>query len=220
MVGLVRGTIGELPGLPRAVREQADGLEYPPVHDAWLHLTHDAMRQLLAALGQAALEVACAADRWAAKQVMGRTSGRRPEVYLDAAIWAACRAAVGAVRAAVDGPDGAADEHIAACGAHARRAHELAAEAVIVTRHAGLVDWLRRLGITGRVIAHATLDDVRGRRVIGPLPLHLAAHASLVGAIDMPLITAESRGRDLSPEEMDRAGAVLHWYTVRPVAGD
>ena len=88
-------------------------------------------------------------------------------------------------------------------------------EFVIVSRHAGAVEWLEsRRGITGKVIAHAAPEDVRGKVVIGALPLHLAALAERVGSIDMPQLAAADRGRDLTPEEMDAAGAHLSWYVV------
>ena len=87
-------------------------------------------------------------------------------------------------------------------------------EFVIVSRHAGAVEWLRRQGIEGKVIAHAAPEDVRGKVVIGALPLHLAALAERVGSIDMPQLAAADRGRDLTPEEMDAAGAHLSWYVV------
>ena len=86
---------------------------------------------------------------------------------------------------------------------------------VIVTRHVGLVAWLEARGIAGTVIAQATPADVQGKRVIGALPLHLAALADEVIAIDMPNLTAEQRGRDLTPAEMDAAGATMTRYTVR-----
>jgi len=38
-------------------------------------------------------------------------------------------------------------------------------EIVIITRHKGIVEWLRRRGITGEVIEHATKDDVEGKNV-------------------------------------------------------
>jgi putative CRISPR-associated protein (TIGR02620 family) len=88
---------------------------------------------------------------------------------------------------------------------------------VIVSRHQGLVDWLRRKGIVGKVIAHATPDDVRGKDVIGNLPLHLAAMAKSVTVVDMPALPADWRGQDLSPDQMDQAGATLSRYVVRKV---
>ena len=42
----------------------------------------------------------------------------------------------------------------------------------------------------------------------------LAALAERVGSIDMPALRADQRGADLSPEEMDEAGAALSWYEV------
>jgi len=85
---------------------------------------------------------------------------------------------------------------------------------VIVSRHVGAVEWLRQRGITGRVIEHATAEDVRGRVVYGTLPLHLAAEAARVVAIDLPRLRPEQRGKDLSPAEMDAAGARLIAYKV------
>jgi CRISPR-associated protein Csx16 len=87
---------------------------------------------------------------------------------------------------------------------------------VIVSRHAGAIEWLRQRGIQGEVIAQVTSpEQVRGRVVVGALPLHLAAEAAEVVAIDMPRLSAEQRGRDLSPAEMDAAGAALSRYVVR-----
>ena len=40
-------------------------------------------------------------------------------------------------------------------------------EYLIVTRHQGLVEVLSGMGITGKVVAHATLEDVQGKTVIG-----------------------------------------------------
>ena len=88
---------------------------------------------------------------------------------------------------------------------------------IIVTRHAGAVEWLRQQGITGEVIAHATPEDVRGREVYGVLPLHLAAEAAAVHVIDVPNLTPEQRGQDLTPAEMDAAGAHLCTYRVEEI---
>lgn len=87
-------------------------------------------------------------------------------------------------------------------------------EYLIVSRHAGAVEWLRRKGVVGEVITHATPDDVRGKLVVGNLPMHLAALASRVGIIEMPDLPPEARGKDLSADEMDAFGAILTWYRV------
>jgi putative CRISPR-associated protein (TIGR02620 family) len=88
---------------------------------------------------------------------------------------------------------------------------------VIVSRHQGLVDWLAQRGIVGKVIAHATPDDIVGKDVIGNLPLHLASLAKSVTVVDMPNLPPDWRGQDLSPDQMDQAGATLSHYVVRKV---
>lgn len=88
---------------------------------------------------------------------------------------------------------------------------------VIVTRHQGMVAWLERHGITGAVLSHVGPADVQGKIVVGVLPLHLAALAYEIVTVDMPLLKPEQRGVDLTPEEMDEAGATLHRYVVRKV---
>jgi putative CRISPR-associated protein (TIGR02620 family) len=88
-------------------------------------------------------------------------------------------------------------------------------ETIIVTRHSGTISWLRSQGIVGDVLSHVTdAAQIAGKRVIGALPLHLAVHAAAVGSIDMPALRAEQRGQDLTPPEMDAAGASIRWYVV------
>jgi len=85
---------------------------------------------------------------------------------------------------------------------------------VIISRHAGAVEWLKLRAIEGDVIEHATIDDVRGKHVVGNLPLALASYAASVTAIEMPLLKPEQRGKDLTPAEMDEAGACLRTFHV------
>ena len=85
---------------------------------------------------------------------------------------------------------------------------------LIVTRHVGAVAWLKLRGIIGDVREHVTPDDIRGRVVVGNLPVALAALCSKYGAIDLPQLQPEDRGRDLTPDEMDAAGATLRWFHV------
>ena len=86
--------------------------------------------------------------------------------------------------------------------------------AVIVTRHAGLVEWLRRHGVDGEVVSQATVSVVAGKDVYGVLPLYLAAEAASITTVDMPGLRPEQRGVDLTPEEMDAAGATMTRYRV------
>lgn len=91
-------------------------------------------------------------------------------------------------------------------------------QAVIVTRHKTLVEWLALHGITGRVIEQATPDDVRGMDVYGILPLWLAAEANSVTEVTMPGLTLEARkrvnGGDFTVAEMDEWGAHLTRFIV------
>lgn len=86
---------------------------------------------------------------------------------------------------------------------------------IIVTRHAGAVEWLRQQGITGKVISHATEKEVTGQVVYGMLPLHLAALAERVVTIDLPNLAPDQRGNELSADEMEKAGARLVAYKVK-----
>ncbi len=88
---------------------------------------------------------------------------------------------------------------------------------IIVTRHEGAIEWLRKQGITGKVYSHVGEYDVYGRIVVGNLPMHLAAMAREVWAIEMPNLPENRRGVDLTPAEMDSYGASLIRYEVRRV---
>ena len=84
-------------------------------------------------------------------------------------------------------------------------------ETVIVTRHQPTVDYLIEAGIAppdAKVIEHASPEDVRGKHVIGFLPLALAAVADRVTTVPLPRPQRDAEGR---MEELDlaaiRAGA-------------
>ena len=128
--------------------------------------------------------------------------------WADAAVQAASQAGVALAPGRASWPD------LKAMSGQLAAARQRSAEAVVVSRHAGAIEWLRRQGIAGAVIEQATADDVRGRAVVGNLPLHLAALATKIGSIDMPNLPREMRGKDLTPEEMDAAGARISWYIV------
>jgi len=92
---------------------------------------------------------------------------------------------------------------------------------VIVTRHAALVEVLAEdYGYVGPVIAHATADDVRDKRVVGVLPLHLAAAAESVTEVTLNL-PPELRGKELSVDEVRQHLVGLSTYRVEevPVGG-
>lgn len=88
---------------------------------------------------------------------------------------------------------------------------------LVVTRHHGLVEYLEAhypaLVEGAEVVAHATAEQVQGAHVVGVLPLHLAAEAAQVTEIPLAL-TPETRGRELSLEEVERVAGKLVTYRV------
>lgn len=88
-------------------------------------------------------------------------------------------------------------------------------DALIVTRHPGLIEVLRAdFGITGKVISHATPEAIRGKRVVGVLPLHLAAEAASVTEVVLDL-PAEMRGKELTADEVRQFMKGLRTFVVR-----
>lgn len=85
---------------------------------------------------------------------------------------------------------------------------------VIVSRHTGAIQWLRELGFGPDipVIATATPDDVRGKWVIGNVPMQLASLA--LGVLAIEFSGAPPRGQEYGVEEMRKAGARLSAYFV------
>ncbi|MCG5536614.1 CRISPR-associated protein Csx16 [Ectothiorhodospira mobilis] len=88
-----------------------------------------------------------------------------------------------------------------------------------VTRHSGAVEWAHHQGLAvDRQVDHLDpMDLAPGDTVIGTLPVHLAAAICERGArylhlsLDLP---PELRGRELSADDMEAAGARLEAYRV------
>ena len=72
---------------------------------------------------------------------------------------------------------------------------------VIVTRHQGLVEFLAERGVTGKVISHASVEDVWGKIVIGVLPPLLQSEAHVHINVDMN-VPADKRGKELTKDEV------------------
>lgn len=99
---------------------------------------------------------------------------------------------------------------------------------LIVTRHAPLVALLRErhpeiIGDDPEVIAHVSdPEQIRGREVVGVLPLHLAAVARSVTEVPLALTPADRASMaagDLPIERLrEIAGAPVR-YVVRTEAG-
>lgn len=89
-------------------------------------------------------------------------------------------------------------------------------ETVVVTRHAALVAYLTEQGIIpagANVLPRATPDDVKGRHVVGVLPLHLAALAVRVTVVPLN-VPDELRGVELSLEQVRRYAGPASTYAV------
>lgn len=88
-----------------------------------------------------------------------------------------------------------------------------------ISRHPGTVEWARRQGLHVDVwVTHLAPQKVgAGDTAIGSLPLHLAAQICARGARFLHLtldIPAEWRGRELSADELETAGARLEEFIV------
>ena len=94
------------------------------------------------------------------------------------------------------------------------------ANPLIITRHAGLVDFLIDicpcLG-TIQVLAHATPADVMGRVCIGVLPPHLAALALLQVEIPLDFSDPALRGSELTAAGVAAIAGSPRFYRVMGV---
>ncbi len=91
---------------------------------------------------------------------------------------------------------------------------------VLVTRHEGLVTYLKLKGYTWDVqITHATKEDLMGKHVLGVLPMSLARYAESVTECSMNL-PEELRGVDLTLEQMEPYAGEIITYLPPRVAKD
>lgn len=89
-------------------------------------------------------------------------------------------------------------------------------EIIIITRHPGLVKFLKEQGIEGKLITHATAEDVERKIIYGVLPLHLACHAKKIISVDLD-IPAEMRGKELTYDDVKKYYTGTHAYVVEEV---
>lgn len=88
-------------------------------------------------------------------------------------------------------------------------------DTIIISRHVGAVKWLNEIkGVTGKVIPHFDETiEVKGKKVYGTLPVHLIKKVIDNGGefylINLPSVAFSQRGEELSPSEMEKAGAQL-----------
>lgn len=86
---------------------------------------------------------------------------------------------------------------------------------IFVSRHRGAAEWAARHGFEGvQVVSHFTPNG-EPVRVIGTLPVHLAAQVCAAGgeywhlSLDIP---ADARGRELTADEMESFGAQVERF--------
>lgn len=92
---------------------------------------------------------------------------------------------------------------------------------LIVSRHAGLVDWLARRGITGEQAAWIDRDGIDALsdtdEVIGPLPLDVIAALNRRGVRYRTVVFPASRparADEMTAEVMEALGAELRTFRV------
>jgi len=90
---------------------------------------------------------------------------------------------------------------------------------LVVTRHRGLVDFLREDGFLEEIELTSHVRDpniLRGREVWGNLPMHLAAYADKVVCVDLDL-PPEARGKDLTSDEVRKYCRSISTYRVERI---
>lgn len=93
---------------------------------------------------------------------------------------------------------------------------------LLVTRHAGTLDWFERQGFrVDRIFQHLDIESVRaGDKVVGNLPIQLAAQVCEKGARYFHLavtVPFEYRGKELSAELLDQFGATLNEFQITKI---
>lgn len=88
-------------------------------------------------------------------------------------------------------------------------------ELILVTRHEGAVEWLRRKGLEPtRVLSHIyNPSQIAGKNVVGTLPLHLVLLPRLFGRIVMDYQTGE-HVPNYTWQEMEALNARILWYRI------
>lgn len=92
-------------------------------------------------------------------------------------------------------------------------------ETLVITRHDALVAYLKEEGIIGedaQVLAHASEKDVYGKRVIGVLPMDLAALTAeyITVALHLP---QELRGEELTLRQVRQYATTPARYSVQRI---
>jgi hypothetical protein len=92
-------------------------------------------------------------------------------------------------------------------------------EIVVVTRHPALVEYLiekRIIDQHATVVTHATVEQVRGKHVVGVLPLRLAAMAACITEVPL-IVPPEMRGVELTVEDVRKFAGEPATYSVNTI---
>lgn len=96
-----------------------------------------------------------------------------------------------------------------------------AVETVVVTRHPALITYLVEVGLVQEgveVVSHADEDAVRGKHVIGVLPLRLAALAASLTEVPL-ILPPELRGVELTLDQIrEHSGEATTYVVARQAA--
>lgn len=92
-------------------------------------------------------------------------------------------------------------------------------DTIVITRHPALVRWLLDnmvIDESTEVFAHATPELVKGKDVIGVLPMRLAALTGRFREVTLE-IPAEWRGKELTLEQFKQCNPCLTEYHVERI---
>ena len=91
---------------------------------------------------------------------------------------------------------------------------------LVVTRHAGLIEYLLEIGLISKddqIVAHATIENVLNKDIVGVLPLSLACYANTVTEVPLAL-PQELRGTELPVEAVRSYAGKPVTYVVKTEA--
>ena len=90
---------------------------------------------------------------------------------------------------------------------------------LVVTRHPGLVEYLREIGAIDdhtKVVSHTSADEVAGKHVCGVLPHNLSCLTAYFSEVPLAL-TPSDRGQELSLERVREIASPMVTYKVAVV---
>ena len=93
---------------------------------------------------------------------------------------------------------------------------------LIVTRHKGLVDHLKTIGMIDEkteVLAHASAEDVAGKHVCGVLPHSLSCLTETFTEIPL-VLPPELRGKELTESQVAQFAGTPVTYRIRRIHQD